>query len=335
MYTAKTIEARIILRFAWRSVLFFIVYSIAVVALHQFLNLRFLSIPFVPISIVGIAVSFYLSFKNNSSYERLWEARRVWGGITNFSRTFAVFVLDYVQPNENLNQDELHKIKRQIILRHIAYLNALRIQLRRRSVWENDDRTAIDVVQNLTTFRQCGLTEELQYYLGDDQEAKFFSEKFNPATHILRRQSEELEKLHQRGALSDYKQVEINRLIGEFYNSQGACERIKSFPFPRQYAYFSKVFAWIFILLLPLGLVNQFHELGANLVWLAVPFSILISWIFNTMEVTGDTSENPFENAINDVPMTAICRNIEIDLRQLLGENDELKPIQPENNILM
>lgn len=335
MYTSKTIEPRIIFRFAWRSVLFFTVYSVAIVALYQLLDVRALSIPFVPLSIVGIAVSFYLSFKNNSSYERLWEARRIWGSITNFSRTFAVFVLDYLQPSQDLNADELAKIQRQLILRHIAYLNALRIQLRRRSVWKNDDRTAIDVVQNLTTFRQCGLTEELTYYLGSEAEADFFSEKFNPATHILRRQSEELERLHLRGAISDYKQVEINRLIAEFYNQQGACERIKLFPFPRQYAYFSKVFAWIFILLLPLGLVNQFQELGANHVWLAVPFSILISWIFNTMEIVGDTSENPFENAINDVPMTAICRNIEIDLRQLLGEADDLKPLQPENNILM
>lgn len=334
MYTAKIIRSAFIFRFAWRSVLFFTLYSASVVALYRFFELRVLGIPFVPISTIGIAVSFYLGFKNNSSYERLWEARRIWGSITNFSRAFAVYVLDYIQPTDDLDAEAVDQIKKRLIYRHFAYINALRIQLRRVTVWGRDDSTAIDVVTNYTTFRQCGLTDELQYYL-DDEEAKDHSEKSNPATHILRRQNLEIQDLLRRGAISEYKQVEIGRVITEFYNQQGACERIKSFPFPRQYAFFSKIFVWIFILLLPLGLVSQFQTMGEELVWLTVPFAVLIAWIFNTMEVTGDTSENPFENAINDVPMTAICRNIEIDLRQLLGEDTDLKPIKPENNILM
>lgn len=334
MYTAKVVKLALIFRFAWRNVLFSVLYAASVVVLYRVFRWRFLSIPFVPVSIIGIAVAFYVGFKNNSSYERLWEARRVWGSITNFSRAFAVYVLDYIQPSGNLSEGEINEIKKRLIVRHIAYVNALRIQLRRVTVWQRDDRTAIDVVANYTSFRQCGLIDELQYYLGDE-ETKDHAGKFNPATHILRRQNAELEALRERGALTEYKQVEIGRVIAEFYNQQGACERIKSFPFPRQYAYFSKVFVWIFILLLPLGLLSQFQTMGEDSVWLAVPFSVLIAWIFNTMEVIGDTSENPFENAINDVPMTAICRNIEIDLRQLLGEGEDLKPIQPENNILM
>lgn len=105
------------------------------------------------------------------------------------------------------------------------------------------------------------------------------------------------------------------------------CERIKNTPFPRQYAYFSSIFVWIFLILLPFGLVEEFHSMiGDSTVWLNVPFTVLLSWVFSTMEVVGDNSEDPLENYVNDVPMSAICRTIEIDLLQLLKEK-EIPPV--------
>jgi putative membrane protein len=76
-------------------------------------------------------------------------------------------------------------------------------------------------------------------------------------------------------------------------------------------------------------------KFGEYAVWLTIPFSVLISWVFFSMESIGDASENPFENAINDIPMTAICRNIEIDLRQILGETNLPERIQPVDGILL
>jgi len=66
----------------------------------------------------------------------------------------------------------------------------------------------------------------------------------------------------------------------------------------------------------------------------AVPFSVLISWIFTTMEKVGSNSEDPFEGRINDVPMTSLCRIIEIDLRDMLDEKDLPTKIAPKDNIL-
>ena len=124
-------------------------------------------------------------------------------------------------------------------------------------------------------------------------------------------------------------------LITEMYALQGKCERIKNTPFPRQYAFFSGVFVWIFMALLPFGIVGEMAERGPYLIWLTVPMSVLISWIFWTMEVVGDSSEDPFENFINDVPLTALCRTIEIDLRQMLGESDTPPPLTPVDDVLM
>ncbi|MFT6739463.1 MAG: putative membrane protein, partial [Paraglaciecola sp.] len=92
---------------------------------------------------------------------------------------------------------------------------------------------------------------------------------------------------------------------------------------------------WLFVLLLPFGLVGQFKEMGHAATFLTIPFSVLISWVFITMEIVGDNSEDPFEGFVNDVPMTALCRTIEIDLREMLGETDLPLGIQPENDVLM
>ena len=124
-------------------------------------------------------------------------------------------------------------------------------------------------------------------------------------------------------------------LLTEMYALQGKCGRIKNTPFPRQYAYFSAVCTWIFIFLLPFGLVGEMAARGDSVAWLTVPLSVLISWIFITMETVGDASEDPFENFVNDVPMSALCRTIEIDLRQMLGETETPEPIAAKNDILM
>ena len=105
---------------------------------------------------------------------------------------------------------------------------------------------------------------------------------------------------------------------------------------------FQQGFTNIFVLLLPLGLLNVFEsEIVGNqasapewYIFLVIPLSILISWIFLTWEVVGGNSEDPFENKPNDVPMTALTRTIEIDLRDMLDESELPERVQPKDNIL-
>lgn len=79
MYTARRIPFRVVLPFAWRSVLFFLIYSTLICVLYAVAGWKFLALPFVPIGVIGTAVAFYIGFKSNSSYDRLWEGRRIWG----------------------------------------------------------------------------------------------------------------------------------------------------------------------------------------------------------------------------------------------------------------
>ncbi len=122
--------------------------------------------------------------------------------------------------------------------------------------------------------------------------------------------------------------MQLDNTLTQLYNLQGAAERIKNTPLPRQYAFFTNLFTWIFVLLIPFGFIENFH-------WMTVPFSILLSWIFLTIEHVGKYTENPFDNVVHDVPMSTLSRVIEIDLREQLGENDLPEPAPPVGGILM
>lgn len=332
MYVGKHLSLRIVLQFSWKSILVFIGYSSFILFSLSYLIPRFNGLPFAIVSVTGIAVAFYVGFKNNSSYERLWEARKIWGSYVNSSRIFAMYVLDFVNPTDVINEAELRTVKVRIIKRHIAYITAVRLQLRKYTVWKIEE-VGNRIVNSETNFTSELLDKELSGYM-DDEEIDYVLEQNNPSVHIIKLQSEDLQKLYAKKCMSEYHHVEISRMLADFYNQQGACERIKGFPFPRQYAYYSKIFVYLFIAILPFSIYSELAKLNENL-FLTVPISVILSWIFYTMEVVGDSSENPFENAINDVPMTAICRNIEIDLLQMVKEENVPRKVKAENDILM
>jgi ion channel-forming bestrophin family protein len=294
-----------------------------------------LCIPFAPVSTTGVAVAFYLGFKNNQSYDRFWEARTAWGGIVNASRVFGNQVMSYLAiQSGDADEPMVQRIKKRIIYRHIAYINALRLQLRKPTTFSLNHVGSI-ANYHFGSPERSNWEEEVKPFL-QVQEYNDLTSAQNMPTQILRKQSEDINELcKQFGFLDDFRHMDIMATIKDFYGEQGRCERIKNTPFPRQYAYFSKIFTWIFVLILPLALVMEFEKLGEEFIWLVIPFTTVISWIFMTMEVVGDSSEDPFENFINDVPMTALCRTIEIDLREMLGETELPKRVLPQNGILM
>jgi ion channel-forming bestrophin family protein len=339
MYINRNLPWRVIVSFAFKSVLFYLVWSTFIVLVHMFFHMRGinLAIPFAPVSTIGVAVSFYLGFKNNQSYDRFWEARTVWGGIVNISRTWGNQVLCYLSNfngKSSVTDEELKSIQKRLIYRHLAYINALRLQLRKPSSFSINHQGKV-ANYHFGHPERKHWDEEVKPFL-DEQEYQELTNVQNMPTQLLRRQGEDLQHLiEQKGLIDDFRHVDLMASLKDMYNEQGRCERIKNTPFPRQYAYFSKVFTWIFVLMLPLALVMEFEKLGEQFIWLVIPFTTIISWIFMTIEMVGDSSEDPFENFINDVPMTALCRNIEIDLREMLGETELPPRVLPIDGILM
>lgn len=336
MYVRRKIKPSIILKFGWKRILLSTLWAAIVVFAYQELDdyKLHIGIPFLPLSTIGIAVAFYVGFKNNQAYDRFWEGRKIWGGIVNNSRTWANQVLSYLDCCENLSEKEVESIKQRLVRRHLSWINALRIQLRTTTIFDRENLTYVPNFR-LSNDRDC--RDHISQYITKEEYEKVM-DKFNPATHLNRLQGEDLATLKKGKSINDFQHINMMDTLAEFYNLQGKCERIKGTPFPRQFAYFSTLFVWIFVLLLPFGMVEEFHEIqDGDIVWLTVPFSALVSWVFNSMEVIGDNSEDPFENYINDVPMSAICRTIERDLLQLIDEDPENIPdkIEPVNDILL
>lgn len=176
---------------------------------------------------------------------------------------------------------------------------------------------------------------ELKLLLDHEEHDRVINYK-NTATQLIDIQSQELKKLREQDLIDDFRHMELQKVLNDFYTHQGKCERIKKFPLPRQYASMSFVFVSIFIVLLPFGMIPAFMEMSPQWGhWISVPFVALLGWVFVMMELIGDNSENPFEGMGNDIPMLSLCRTIEIDLREMLGETDLPEPIQPVNNVLM
>jgi ion channel-forming bestrophin family protein len=305
----------------------FCISSIAIV-LYKYLDIKIVAIPFLPIGTIGTSVAFYIGFKNNQAYNRLWEARQLWGGLTNTSRNFAAQVLAIVN-------DKVW-VKQHLYL-HLAYLNILRLQLRKTIPWATSNQ---DLHQHFDINRdELQTFSEGLYHVLKENEALAYYEvlknKTNPAACIIAEQLVAIKRLKTEHIIDSHEHSALVHLFSEFLRLQGGCERIKSTPLFRQYTISSRVFVHIFVFLIPFGLLKDMNGLGDWGIYLVIPFALLLSWIFTSMEQIGEFSENPFDNAINDIPMNTICRNIEIDLKDLMNEANLPPRLEPVDDILL
>lgn len=339
MIVRKNITFKSIFNFAGHHLWWLISYMFIVAFLYKVIGWHWISIPWLSVSLIGTAVAFYVGFKNNQSYDRVWEARKIWGGIVNSSRSWGNLVDTYIQ-NTQLYTEEIKTIKLKLIYRHIAWLYTFREQLLVPTQWEHVSLGGMHTWLTTKRREKYGIGQ-FNEYLTQEQTQKYFAEinewetAPNQATYILHLQSRLLATLEQNKSLDMFKQIEMQKIVSDFNDHQGKAERIKKFPLPRQYASLSFIFTCIFIFLLPLGMVGEFAKMENFGAWLIIPFGTIVGWIYVVMELIGDYSENPFEGLATDIPMLSICRTIEIDLLKMMGETNLPAPIQPVNDVLL
>ncbi len=344
MFTRKNFKVRSLIQFTGAHLLILTIWTIIVVSLYDLTHWEWMTIPWLPLSVIGTAVAFYVGFKNNSAYDRLWEARKIWGAIVNSSRSLATMTKWFISnaENDDVSKAELDKHIKKVYYRHIAWLYTLRSQLLIPTPWEHINQGRIIKKATEKRRRKSGVN------LFDDEASRFHMQKYlkkeeyervipfnNTATHIIDKQTKHFAKLNDAGLLNDFRHMEIQKVLSDLYGHQGKCERIKKFPLPRQYGGMSLVFVYIFTFLLPLGMVSEFDQLGPHGSLLSIPFTVLVGWVYICMELIGDYSENPFEGLGNDVPMLSLCRTIEIDMLQMIDQKDIPDPIKAKNHILM
>ena len=290
------------------------------VILYKYASMRWLSVPLTIVVLLGTATSFIVGFKNVQTYNRALDAQIVWTDIVGVSRRWGQQVCAFP-----IGLD----VSRELVLRHLAWLTALRYELRSPRIWESMSRRFNSEYRRHYHVPEweTALTEVLRRYLSSSEMARALAAPC-ATTAVLSIQSDHLKTLHQAGNLNLSFYLELQRAIGECIELQANAERLKNFPYPRQYATISTLFVRFFCLLLPFGLLQEFDKLNdvisgpmhGNMVWLAIPFSVIVSWMYTSLAQVGESTENPFEGSANDVPISTLCAALDGDLRAMLGE---------------
>jgi putative membrane protein len=287
------------LQYVGRPLLMLVAYDLAVVVAFQVMHWHWMSFPNVPLALLGSAIGVIMGFRNNSAYDRWWEARKLWGTIVNNSRSWARQVLQ-IDASET---DDLHSTQRRMIYLHIAFVHALRQHLRRLEPWSE--------LQRLLS------KEELDALRGDG----------NIPLRLQVQMGKMLRECVKKRWIDPLQWAQMDTTLNDLADAQGGAERIKNTPMPKQYDYFPQLFTHIYCLVLPLALID-------SLGWYTPLGSTLVGFIFLALDKIGRDLEDPFENTLFDVPLTSITRGIEINLRQLLDEKDIPSPEQPIHGVL-
>jgi len=303
-----------------RNIYLLLVLSIAPVVLYQVVGLKFLTIPFSIVFLLGTTVALSAGFKNLQAYARMQDAQVLWVAIASDSRAFGIACRDLI-PDRT--------VARMFVDRHLAWLATLRHEMRQRKPWESAEKAYNVEWRNRYKVpeRENTLGSELVRFLPPEDAAQVLESRNKPYA-VLSLQSADAKRLLDAGAINAGAFAEVQRAMRGFQDQQCKTERIKDFPYPRQLAFIHSTFVWILCILLPLGMISEFERLNdvvdgwakGNMVWLAIPMSLLISWMYTSLDQVNEATENPFEGGTNDVPISHMCEQVELDLREVLGE---------------
>jgi putative membrane protein len=307
MITRKIFSLAGVLKYTYAELIWSTVLAVLVYALYVGAGVK-VFLPFSIAAILGSGLAIFVAFRNNSAYGRWWEARTLWGGIVNSSRVLARIIISFADSHAHqaqYNSVRSAAFKQSMVYRCIAWVHALRLHLRGQDTWE-----VLQPLLPLNEYTELLASQNKPNYL-----------QLLMGKHIYEAMAD--------GTLGGFDSFQMEGQLLALANYQGGCERIKNTPLLRQYHFFTKLFSLVFMLVLPFSLVADFDKAG--LVFLLIPVSVLVSFVFGVMARVGEVNEDPFENQITDVPLTALCITIERDLREMLGEPQLPPKAKPEN----
>jgi putative membrane protein len=292
MLIAQNIRISRILKDTWQVDLIMIVSCTVSYMIREHLIANNYVIPAIIPTLLGTAIAFFIGFNNNQAYDRWWEARRIWGSLVNDSRSYARNLLNYVEGDETT--------VRRMIYRHIAFLYALKTNLR-------------------------GGTNDCNVRYLNESDRLSIQGASNLHNAILNLQSADLQLLSKNGHIDGFRFMEINAMLVRFSDSMGMAERIKNTVFPTTYSYMTKVFIWLFVVTFTLVISESAGVVSIFLGW-------LIGFVFVSTQINGMNLVNPFVNNSASIPLNQITRGIEINLLEMMGAEDVPEPVKPIND---
>ncbi len=288
----------------WPRLLLTTFLSVLVTLLYTRYDYFHFDLTVTPFSLIGLALGIFLGFRNNTSYDRFWEGRKLWGRLVNASRSLTRQVLTLIGPRQPAAPpEELAAVRQRLVYRTIAYVHALRLHLR--------DQRAMD---------------DLAPLLGGD-ELRALEIELNRPIALLQGYGDQLRALWDSGWIDTMHLPVLEASLTDLADIQGGCERIKSTPIPFSYTVLIHRIVAVYCVGLPFGIVSTVGNFTPLVV-------MMVAYAFFGLDTVGDEIEDPFGEDPNDLPLSALSRMIEVNLRQRLGETD-LPPLhKPVDGIL-
>ncbi len=272
-----------------------LVFSTAVTLFNRYRPAIFHTWTVAPYTLLGIALSIFLGFRNSACYERWWEARRALGSMLGEMRSFA-----------------------RVALTAPGATSAERQARRERLV-----RGAIGYMVSLTAYLQgVPVSEAVRVYVADPAAAQ----EARP-DRMLHRLAEDTAGMLGEGEIGEQVYRLLDDRLTAFAGVQSVCERIRSTPTPFSYTLLLHRTAYAFCFLLPFGLVSTMG-------WGTPVLCTIIAYAFFGLDALGDELEEPFGTSVNALPLNAMARAVEISLLEALGEADIPKPLEPVDSVL-
>ncbi len=232
-------------------------------------------------SLLGFAISMLLVFRTNTAYDRWWEARKLWGALTNNSRNLALKLATILPASEEAQRSFFRKIIP-------SFAEALHTHLRR---------------------------EKTRLALADDDEHGHLVQHVDQEKHVPNQIAlviyQHVHQLHKQGSITGEQLLFLNNELMSFSDICGACERIKNTPIPFSYSVFIKKFIFIYIMTLPFGYVF-------NLGYWVIPVVMFVFYVLASLELIAEEIEDPFGGDENDVPTDKIAGNIKRNVEEIL-----------------
>ena len=251
-------------------------------------------LPEMPLTIpafIGTAISILLSFKLSQSYDRWWEARKIWGAIVNDSRSFVIQLQSLTSKG---NEEKIKKMA----FRQIAWCYSLGQSL-----------------------RELNPTDNLDGLISEEDLIEIKKHKNKPLA-LLQLNASDIKQLKETNQLDVFSQLQLDNTLVRLCDAQGKAERIKTTVFPVTYRLFLHAIIYLFVVTLAIALrIDGLFE---------IPLLVTISSAFFLLEKTATHMQDPFENRPTDTAMTAIAKTIEINIKQLLKETEVPNPHQQD-----
>jgi putative membrane protein len=300
MIITKKIRIKRVIIGTWKSALLVVLVCTVSYFFSKLIFQDVNDLPAVIPSILGTALAFFIGFNNNQAYDRWWEARKIWGALVNDSRSWARQINAYLSVPDGQPKENLIEKKRAAIFRHIAFLYALKGNLRNENI------------------------DDFGKYISQ-QELETIKRQSNIHNAILNIQSSELEALYRDNWIDGFRFIELNKMLISFSDEMGKSERIKNTVFPPTYNFYTRVFIWVMMISTTFVVADV---VGA---W-SIFYGALIGYIFIVIHHIGQALLNPFENVPSGISLDQITRTIEINLLESLNESEIPEPIKIVNN---